>query len=210
MKRLFILSLISIALSSCGVSLYSGYYNVGLSKVETPKSKNDRYGETIITNLGSKDTLKYRYEDNYIDITWTISIKQFDFRLKNKSDNNLKIIWDETVYIDVDGSSNKIIHAGVKYVDKNSPQPASIVAKKAYIDDTIIPTKNIYMNNIYSGWQEKAFLPIYASTKEVLLRDSQKYIGKQIRIILPIQIEETINEYEFVFDVTGFTPLWKD
>lgn len=209
-KNTLLVLVIILITTSCATSLYSGYYNIGLSKVETPKSKDDRYGETTITNLGSKDTLKFSYEDNYINITWTIGIKQFAFNLKNKTDFNLKIIWDEAVYVDIDGSSSKVMHAGIKYVDRDASHPASIVAKKSYIDDMVLPTKNVYMNSIYSGWQEKAFLPIYAKSKEILLNDSKNYIGKQVKIILPIQIEDTVNEYEFVFDVSEFTPLWKE
>ena len=112
--------------------------------------------------------------------------------MENKSDNSIKIIWDEAVYIDEDNSSLKVIHSDVKYVDGKA-QPLTVIVKKTKINDLVTPLDNIYYVNPskYSsgGWHK---LPLFSV---------QKSAGKTVKILLPIQIQETINEYIFSFKI---------
>ena len=106
--------------------------------------------------------------------------------MENKSDNSIKIIWDEAVYIDEDNSSLRVIHSGVKYVDGEKAQPLTVIAKKTKINDLVTPVDNIYYSG---GWGKRPLFSV------------QKSAGKTVKILLPIQIQETINEYIFSFKV---------
>lgn len=107
--------------------------------------------------------------------------------MENKSDNSIKIIWDEAVYIDEDNSSLRVIHSGVKYVDGEKAQPLTVIAKKTKINDLVTPVDNIYYSD--GSWGK---LPLFSV---------QKSAGKTVKILLPIQIQETINEYIFSFKI---------
>jgi len=195
--------LLSSMLTSC--MTYQGFYNVGLQEVERPENAEERYGESKIINFEEEGKTKYSYEDELIKIVWLPLSTQFAFTLENKSDNSIKIIWDEAVYVDENGSSGRVMHSGIKYVDRSNPQPLTVVVKKANVDDMVVPTDNIYyISGKYGGWQTTPLFPNRATSQEELNALTQKYVGKTVKILLPLQIQETVNEYIFSFKVEDF------
>lgn len=203
MRKLIFTLFLATMLTSC--MTYQGFYNVGLQEVERPENAKERYGESKIINFEEEGKTKYSYEDELIKIVWLSLSTQFAFTLENKSDNSIKIIWDEAVYVDENGSSGRVMHSGVKYVDRSNPQPPTVVVKKAKVDDMVVPTDNIYyISGQYGGWQTKPLFPNQATTQEELNALTQKYVGKTVKILLPLQIQETVNEYIFSFKVENF------
>lgn len=203
MKKIIILLIITTMLTGC--MSYQGFYSVGLKEVERPENSTERYGESKIVNFQEEGQSKYSYEDDMIKIIWLPLSTQFSFTLQNKTDHSIKIIWDEAVYVDQNGSSGRVMHAGVKYIDRSNPQPPTVVVKNANIDDIVVPTDNIYyVSGEYGGWRTKPIFPNKAATPEELKAMTQKYIGNEVRILLPLKIEETINEYIFTFKVEDF------
>lgn len=113
-----------------------------LTKVEKPLNSDVRYGKTKI--ITEDNLTKYSYIDNYIDMLIYISNQEkFTFSLTNISDNSIKIIWNEAVFVDVDGTISRVIHEGIKYSEKEKDQPATTIIKGAKIIDLAVPTNNI-------------------------------------------------------------------
>lgn len=203
MKKLSILFLFTVLLSSC--MSFNGIYKVGLQEVECPKNIKEQFGETKVANFQDQGVTKYSYEDGQLKIIWLPSSTQFNFTLTNKSEHTLKIVWDDAVYISTDGTSQKIMHSGVKYIDRNNSQPATTVIKGAKIDDLIMPTDNIYyVSGQYGGWREAPLFKNWAATAEELKVISSSFVGKVVRVMLPIKIEDTTNEYIFTFKIEDF------
>lgn len=174
-----------------------GSYKTALAKVEKPEDATNRYGETKTIQDAGVD--KFSYNDSIIDITIFGTSEEFKFVLKNISEHSLKIIWNEAVFVGLDGSTSKIMHVGTKYSQREADQPATVVIKGAKIDDLATPTANVYYDEGYkigystygNGWKTRSMLP-------------KEYIGKEageIRLMLPIQIKDVVNEYTFVFRV---------
>ncbi len=174
-----------------------GSYKTALLKVEKPEKATNRYGNTKIIQDNGID--KYSYNDSIIDIVIFGTSEQFNFMLKNVSDHSLKIIWNEAAFVGLDGLSSKIMHVGTKFSEREGDQPATTIIKGAKIEDLATPTSNVYYddgikigyNTIGNGWKKRSMLP-------------EKYIGKEageIRLMLPIQIRDVINEYTFIFKV---------
>lgn len=93
------------------------------------------------------------------------------------------------------------MHSGVKYIDRNNSQPASVIPKSASLSDIVIPTDNVYyVSGQYGGWREgKLFnFPI---DKNNIEESKQLFIGKTVRILFPIIIQDIKNEYVFEFRV---------
>lgn len=201
MKKLFYTLLLASMLSSC--MTYQGFYNVGLQEVERPENAKERYGESKIVNFQEEGKTKYSYEDEMIKIVWLPLPTQFAFTLQNKTDHSIKIIWDEAVYVNENGSSGRVMHAGVKYIDRNNSQPPTVVVKNANIDDMVVPTEKVsYISGL--GWSTSPMFPNRAMTPEELNTLSQSYIGKTVQVLLPLQFEDTVNEYIFSFKVEDF------
>lgn len=161
-----------------------------LTKVEKPSNPAVRYGKT--TDVTEKGITKYSYEDNFIDILIFASDKRFNFVLKNVSDNTLKVVWDEAVFVDVDGSTSKVMHTGVKYSQREANQPASTIIKGAKLEDLAAPTDKVYYSETLKEWTSKS---LYANA-------SQNVEGQTIKLMLPIQVKEIVNEYIFEFTLS--------
>ena len=203
MKKIFVLLFgFGLMMQSCG-TFYKASYSVGLSSVESPADAKQQFGETKVVNLTDEEGIsKYRYEDDYIEISWYVSSTKFNFDLKNKSGHTIKINWDDISYVDVTGQAGRVMHAGVKYAEKNNSQPATTIPKNATISDVLIPTDNIYyISGTYGGWQEKSLIPSYYQSQEAFNQNAEKYIGKKLTILMPIMIENVQNDYTFVFNI---------
>jgi len=185
--------------------IYTGTYKVGLQEVESPKNVREQFGETKVVNFEDQGVTKYSYEDGLIKIIWLPGNTQFNFSLLNKSEHSIKIIWDEAVYVNESGSSQKIMHAGVKYTDRNSSQPPTTVVKGASVEDLIMPSDNVYyVSGQYGGWRELPLFKNKATTPEELQVIKTSYVGKTVKVLLPLKIEETTNEYLFTFKIEDF------
>ena len=167
-----------------------GRFWATLESVEKPSDPNIRFGESkTITEDG---VTKYSYADNVIDIVIFGGSSQFDFVLKNVSDNTIKLVWNEAVFVDVNGSTSKVMHSGIKYSQKEGDQPASTIIKGAALEDVAVPTEKVYYDEKRKEW-----------TKESLYSKAKIQGEKQtLRLMLPIQIKEVINEYIFEFSLS--------
>ncbi|MGM9803021.1 MAG: hypothetical protein ACI308_02475 [Muribaculaceae bacterium] len=178
-----------------------GYYKTALIQVDKPKDSSNRYGE--ITTITDDGVEKYAFADNIINIIIVAFPKQFSFILKNVTTNSLKIIWDEAVYVGLDGTTAKVMHSGTKLSERYGNQPASVIIQGALLEDVACPIDNVFLisnaasdyfiqGNVNSkGWGIKPMLP-------------ESFVGKEIgeiRLMLPIQIKDVVNEYTFVFKV---------
>lgn len=204
-KIVFLFSLLAL-LTSCGTT-YQARYAVGLNSVESPADAKQQFGETKVVNFTEADLTKYRYEDDFIDIVWYVGQKQFNFVLKNKSNHTIKINWDDISYVDIKGNTGRVMHSGVKYIDRNASQPASSVPKGASLSDILLPVDNVYyVNGQYGGWREKLLIPAYYQSKEAMEQEAPTYVGKQMKILMPITIENVQNDYTFVFNIDELLP----
>ncbi len=206
---LLLLSFPLLALVSC--LPYTAYvrYDIGLDEVDRPASAQERYGESVIDKREKDGVERYYFEDNLVQILWLVTTYKADFLLTNRTDHSIKIIWDEAAFIDLSGASHRVLHSGVRYLDKGSPQARSVVAKGASLSDVVIPAD--YVEWGYSRWVNKPLVsPATRSvqatadperTRTGLAREARQRIGQQMRILLPIEIEGIVNEYTFTFSV---------
>ena len=135
-------------LTSCGGLFKSTLYSTSLVSVESPADAKVKYGETKIVNtIGENGVSKYTYEDDYINIVWYIGETQLHFSLTNKSGYSIKLPWDDMAYVDENGKAMRVIHSGIRLVDRNATQAPSVVPKNAILDDMLMPSENIYYEN---------------------------------------------------------------
>ena len=171
----------------------SGKYMSLLAEVERPTNSEIRYGET--TKVVSEDGIsKFSYKDNVIDILIFADRSSFNFVLQNVSNSSIKIIWDEAMFVNCDGSTERVIHKGVKYSEKDGPQSATTIIKNAKWEDSVVPTNLVFYREgskyTQGGWDTRSMYPI-----------ERGLAPGQVKLMLPIQIKDVINEYIFVFDI---------
>ena len=172
----------------------------------TPPKKNGP--KTEVPTLG-KNTLVY--DDNMIHIEWNKGVKSMEFALDNKTDQNMKILWDESAYVDVDGVNHRLMHSGVKFTDRNSSQPPSVIVRKGKFKDALVPSDNVEWLKDSLSWYEKPLFPSWqeGGTIESFQKSVAPLVGKTFQILLALEIEGTTNDYIFTFRIDQ-VKTWKE
>lgn len=208
MKKAILFAAITMLLSSCGTMMttnnYYANYDIVLSEVESPENAKVEYGETKVVQMAEEGINKYVYEDDYMRIAWYVDLKIFHFSLANKSKHSIKINWDDISYVDINGAAGRVIHAGTKYSEKNNAQAPTTIPRRASITDLILPADNVKYYD-YVGWITHFLFPMHYKSHEAMSAMAPQYVGKEMCILMPIEIEGVRNEYMFIFKVDKFT-----
>lgn len=93
--------------------------------------------------------------------------------------------------MDVFKKAHRVIHSGVRYIDRHRPQPDSFVPAKTELDDAIYPSDHITYNSVHGYWEK---IPLFPEAPMARLLK-----GKTFSIILPLEIAGQRKEYNFVF-----------
>lgn len=195
MKKLFLSVLVIIVLSSCSGN--KAFYNIALRSVEFSNDVAESEDATIC-NVYSSGKSICKFNDDKIDISWELRKTQLDFVMLNKSNVSLKILWNEAIYVDENNESSRVMHVGVKYINRNEMQPSSIIAPHAKVSDIVIPTNNIYyIRSRYGKWGES----------NLFERNDKSLIDKKVKVMLPIEISGLKYEYYFTFNISDIAKI---
>ncbi len=171
-----------------------------------------KYDFALIEVSGTDNYMIYNslsYADSIIAISFIIKEKEIGFGLKNQSPNTLKLIWDETLFI-INEITGKVMHSGIKFIDRNMFQPASVVPKGTIHNDIIVPTENVYWRkgkygrdySIEDGWEQRELFPqIVSKTHQDKIINNLK--GSEFTIYMPIQVKGVTHEYNFKFKIVN-------
>lgn len=130
------------------------------------------------------------YEDKTINIIFEITRKQIDFTIYNKISEPIKIDWDSASYVDIFQKSHKIIHKGIKLIERESHQSPTVIPPTASLDDIIYPTDYVSYND---GWVES---PLFPETPEAKL-----YKEMSFSVFLPVLVGSQTKNYLFTFKI---------
>lgn len=187
-KLLLSLLLMLMITTSCKT-----HYDIVMTHVEVPEDYRKQFGETKVLSLSENEITKYTYEDEMISFIWYVSKSQFNFLLKNKTNHSIKIPWDDIVFINPGGRSMRVIHSGIRYIDRNKEQAPSVVAKNSILDDILVPSDYIhYVDDGGSGLGGWKIHDVFHNYEQ---------IGAEASIVFPVIIENVTNEYTFRFQV---------
>ncbi len=131
------------------------------------------------------------FDDNNIKIRFTVTRRQIDFTLWNRTQQPLGIIWDEIILRDPEGETHWVLNKA-EDTDKMRTKTAHATTTHPHVDPTVVPpgsSLNDYIKPFPSGFQEVFIYPAkYAS-------------GSRIKLTMPLEINGTIKVYTFGFEV---------
>jgi hypothetical protein len=138
------------------------------------------------------------YSDSIVSVLFDINSDNayIGFDMYNKLDKPIKINWDDVSYVGPSGKANRVIHNGVRYIEKDAPQAPSLIPPKTKIQESITPVGLIYwsvnqwfINPLFYGYEKQGIK------------------NKEISIYLPLEIEKEIKAYMFTFKINNVTEL---
>lgn len=140
----------------------------------------------------SKPHNSLSFENRDLEIQFNIFAKQIGFVLHNKTNEPIKVDWNQAAYVDIYGDSHQVIHSGVRIVDRDKPQAPTTVPPSAKIDDILSPSDHIYYEKVLlPGWRYKPLLP----DGPLALKSK----GKSFSIFLPLKVKSKVENYQFKF-----------
>ena len=185
-------------------------YNIN-AHVDVPQNVTIKYSDTKIVPIESQKRFNnykdltcdvdsittYTYEDNLFNITWFLCAKAYIFTLENKSDQTIKINWDDIAYVDPTGSVSRMIHDGIPLENYSHPQTHTNIPRRAHYTDYLIPTSSIIpiVEDDEVIWVIKQ-LYYFNDTNQLLMQR-----GTTTAIQIPIVIQDVQNNYVFHFDI---------
>lgn len=205
MKKVLLVAFLLIS----AFSIYAkkvAMYSIPLSRVEILNSDDPSAEQVKLLSSDSDGLVRAAYEDSLMQIIWKCDGKRFKFDLLNKTSFPLTIDWNNIVYVDTDGLAGKVIHNGIKYVDRNQEQLKTIVPRLAKTTDFLVPSNNCVFQSggyfSYAGWSENYLFPCVYKNNKSLKAEAPNLIGKVMRIDFPIMIGDKEYNYAFYFELT--------
>jgi hypothetical protein len=144
------------------------------------------------------------FKDDYITIQFKFDESAIKFQLQNISDVPLSIVW-ENVAIGLNNRVFPVKNTATLYQTDLGHPPAVVIPSLGYIRDMVIPRDYISISK--DAWVEKDIFPTDDMGSAARKKLITKYMGSQVKLLLPIKIGEVVQEYSFTFKVKGITPL---
>lgn len=153
----------------------AGRYHFEITKVDKPKSQNVKKGTLTKNSI---------YEDNYISIKWDVQEAKFFFTLKNMTNSTMRVVWDEALIVNFDGFTERVLHKGADIEALQKAQQPAIIPSLAQLADFYCSERYLSDKRLKYGYGGN---------------DKGAQDGESMRLILPIQVENTTYTYSFIF-----------
>ena len=156
-----------------------------------------RYRFTMLKPTSS-DALTF--EDSLLAFKFLIDPDGIGCSIRNNTADPISINWNAVSYIDGSGDAHKVIHSGVRLVDKGAPQSPTLIPPTARINETLFPT-----DRIKSGSEGLSQEPLWPSMGYVSKDQSglKALEGSTFSVFLPIEISGKTKNYSFVFKIVS-------
>jgi len=150
------------------------------------------------------DATENGFTDNFIRIGFVFLLDGVNFTLCNKSEQPIKIHWNDVSYIDAAGNSHRVMHSGIKFDERNQDMPAISIPPTSKIADLIVPSDYVYLDKggigaAYYGlpakWTVTPFFPP-PDKKEAL-----EFVGRTVEVFMPIETSDGLKNYRFTFQI---------
>lgn len=199
--------------------LYAARYGASLVEVTRQPATKQRYGATTL--ITATDSSRYLFEDGLIAVRIGTLYNAIRINVRNKTDQSIKLVWDEASFIDVDGTLSRVMHIGVKYADRNSSQPTTMIPAQQRLADDIFPTNRVFFRaasgKLPAAYQNGALLrPTFAgvvvqagepvpAAPDSFTTAVRSRVGHRFAVLIPLEVDGVKNEYTFWFKVDDAT-----
>lgn len=165
--------------------------NIKLEK-DTSNVATYRLACRLVSPVASQE-LSFR--DKTIAVSLSIGEQSFQMRFENVSAAPVKIRWESAQYTDVNGQTHRLMHSGIRFVDRNNPVPDQVVAVRGVVEEAVIPVRNVFVSPQQKGGYD--IKPLFQFDAAV----AAKLKGKVILLSLPVEVNRQIIPYNFKIEI---------
>ncbi|HEX8213527.1 MAG TPA: hypothetical protein VF584_25380 [Longimicrobium sp.] len=168
-------------------------YSAPLVQVDRSPSAREMGGPDSVTQISPA---AHRFEDAVIVADVGVQSTAVALKIRNKSASTLRLMWDDASFIESDGEAGRIMHSGVRFLERDRPQPPSIIPAGTTLTDQAIPVDRVSFSSGASGSWRTA--PIF--------RRGEAVAGKRVGLLIPVDMDGKKLEYTFWFQVVEDGP----
>lgn len=156
------------------------------------------------------------FEDEQVVLSGKIDPPSLAVKVRNKTLSSAKLLWDEASLVDFDGTSRRIIRAGIDFNDRQKPQMPTIVAAESEVAMPFIPAEWVEYVDQVKKWRRLTLTPKEqtidpsgvklapgVTPEELRANVAERNMGKEYRLLLPIEIAGQVVDYTLIFRVTS-------
>ena len=168
-------------------------YEMPLKEVQRPADVAQRWGKFTL----QKSPDGYTYEDNLVQVLVVPQKGSFTLTVQNKTSYSMQFMWDQASYVGPDGFSSPVSSGETRCIQMGEARPPETIPANSRAILSIIPTRLVYTPSYGGGCSVSDFLP-HDST-------ANKLEGKNARLILPLKVQDSVNEYTLIFQVSSIS-----
>jgi formylglycine-generating enzyme required for sulfatase activity len=211
-----------------GVTGLEGIYSVEYEFSMMPEVQEPSLLARVSDRFSKSATQGTSFEDRLFRIVFQPGPSRIGLSITNKAGIPAKLDWNAVSYVDPQGRAHRVVHSGVRLLNKGESQAPTIIPAASRIEDYIAPVDNV--NFLSDHWLETDILPGGASllTSEARVEtrsvagdklafsdfeasgDFPGQVGgmrnKQFAVFLPLELEGRSRNYRFVFKITDVKP----
>jgi len=140
------------------------------------------------------------FDDAFLSFKFSIDPKGIACSIRNKTGDPISVNWNVISYVDSSGDAHKVMHSGIRLVDKEAPQTPTLIPPTARISETLFP-----IDYILSGSGGLTQTPLWPDTGYVSKDEShlKTLEGSTFSIFMPIEVGGKSKNYSFVFKIVS-------
>lgn len=201
-----------VLLAGCG-AFQSVSYNTELQSVERSERAADQYGEYTLAREETEDGPRHIYEDGLLRVGWLFDNTTMRLEVENKTAYSLRVWLDKGNFTLPEGRRDGLVRGDMSYQERNDAVPPLIVPsadpmiESSFRDASVhlLPRSKIDLTEYSSqregaGSIEEIIEPTAGNADSSAVRAN---IGKRFSVTLPIETRRGVDNYTFVFEVTG-------
>lgn len=161
--------------------------DIRMTEVRRPEDVSKQWGDYEIREAEEEG---YTYEDDLVTIgAVPTSSGMFVLTINNKTEHSLELVWNQMSFVGPSGMASPVSSGETRMMNVGQSRPPAAIPAEANIVVTAIP------NNLVSGTEVEPLFSVADSA------EFDEYVGKEMRLIVPLRVEDTLNEYTLVFDI---------
>jgi hypothetical protein len=138
-----------------------------------------------------------------LTINSAFGVRGIALEFQNTSSDVIEVAWDQSVYIDQEGHSSRLIRGNVRLADKDRPQPNTVIPPGAKLQETVFPVDRILQSPDPDGhlFQSWLFPDIVTSRTEA--EHLKSLGGKEVRVFLRLLVNDRKENLTIPFKVAN-------
>jgi hypothetical protein len=152
-------------------------------------------------------------------ISPSFGLKGIGLDFRNKSSDVIEVVWDQSVYIDEDGNSSRLIRSNVNLAEKDRPQPNTVIPPGTKLQETVFPIDRVKQED--GKWMQVPILPEVAYifdrrflnelrartswVQHVYFPGTAQLAGKEVRLFLRLLVNDQKQNVTLTFKIASMT-----